>query len=75
VGVLGKFVICHIFWFRKRPFFISFFLSVHGLDRSLMDDFDDLCVMWRVSAQGCAFFGLSSSFRMSSAPNSPILRC
>ena len=60
VGGLGEHVKKHVLWFLRYTFF-NFFCFIPRLAPSAQKwtDFDDLYVIRRVSAQGCAFWGVS----------------
>ena len=59
-GGLGEHVKKHVLWFLRCTF-LKFFCFILRLAPSAQKwtDFDDLYVIRRVSAQGCAFWGVS----------------
>jgi len=73
VGGLGEYPVCH----RRVSFLVFLFWSLCHAHRShRWTDFDDLYVIWRLSDQGCAFWGsrwCASPFRGSNTPKTPIL--
>ena len=58
VGGLGEHVKEHMLWFLRYTFFYFILRLTPTPSAHTWSDFDDLYVIRRVSAQGCAFWGL-----------------